>query len=179
MWKRVIGYERHYEVSEHGEVRRVGSGRGAKCGRLISTKRKSAKGYRVAELCVNDVKHRMFLHRIVCQAFHGQPPTASHVVNHIDGVKANCNASNLEWVTAKENAEHAARIGLLRPMRGESNGRSKLTKRDVAEIRSLQGIVGARAIAIRFGVARSLVQRIHQGRAWAWPEDLRVRELPV
>ena len=180
MWKPVVGYEGYYEVSDLGQLRRVAAGRGAVAGRFVSTKRRNAKGYPVAELCVGDKKARIFLHRIVANAFLGPPPTDRHVVNHLDGIKTNCAASNLEWTTHAGNARHAADNGLLRPLRGEANGRAKLTAEQVEEIRRLKGSESQRDIAERFEVARSLVQRIHQGKAWAaeWPEDLRVREMP-
>lgn len=43
------------------------------------------------------------VHRIVCSAFHGEPPTDSHVVDHIDTNRANNRPENLRWVTRLEN----------------------------------------------------------------------------
>lgn len=43
------------------------------------------------------------VHRIVCSAFHGAPPTKSHVVDHIDTNRANNRAENLRWVSRLEN----------------------------------------------------------------------------
>jgi hypothetical protein len=43
------------------------------------------------------------IHRIVASAFHGEPPTKEHVVDHIDTNKQNNRAQNLRWVTRLEN----------------------------------------------------------------------------
>lgn len=43
------------------------------------------------------------IHRIVATAFHGQPPTKEHVVDHIDTNKQNNRPGNLRWVTRLEN----------------------------------------------------------------------------
>ena len=43
------------------------------------------------------------VHRIVCSAFHGNPPTDQHVVDHIDTNRANNRPENLRWVTRLEN----------------------------------------------------------------------------
>jgi hypothetical protein len=43
------------------------------------------------------------IHRIVATAFHGQPPTKEHVVDHIDTNKQNNRPANLRWVTRLEN----------------------------------------------------------------------------
>lgn len=43
------------------------------------------------------------IHRIVATAFHGEPPTKEHVVDHIDTNKQNNRPDNLRWVTRLEN----------------------------------------------------------------------------
>lgn len=44
------------------------------------------------------------VHRIVCTAFNGPPPTDQHVVDHIDTNRANNRPENLRWLTRLENA---------------------------------------------------------------------------
>lgn len=43
------------------------------------------------------------IHRIVATAFHNEPPTKEHVVDHIDTNKQNNRPGNLRWVTKLEN----------------------------------------------------------------------------
>ncbi len=43
------------------------------------------------------------VHRIVATAFHGDPPTEKHVVDHIDTNRGNNKPENLRWVTRLEN----------------------------------------------------------------------------
>ncbi len=43
------------------------------------------------------------VHRIVATAFHGEPPTNQHVVDHIDTNRQNNRPENLRWVTKLEN----------------------------------------------------------------------------
>jgi hypothetical protein len=53
------------------------------------------------------------IHRLLAIAFLDPPDDESKVViNHIDGNKRNNSLNNLEWVTYKENCEHAGRIGI-------------------------------------------------------------------
>jgi hypothetical protein len=55
------------------------------------------------------------VHRLVAEAFHPIRPSTHTHVNHVDGSPSNNCASNLEWVTRSENAQHASRTGLLKP----------------------------------------------------------------
>ncbi len=43
------------------------------------------------------------VHRIVATAFHGEPPTSQHVVDHIDTNRQNNRPENLRWLTKLEN----------------------------------------------------------------------------
>ena len=43
------------------------------------------------------------VHRIVATAFHGEPPTDQHVVDHIDTNRCNNRPENLRWLTKLEN----------------------------------------------------------------------------
>lgn len=44
------------------------------------------------------------VHRIVATAFHGEPPTKEHVVDHIDTNRQNNRPENLRWVTRLEHS---------------------------------------------------------------------------
>ncbi len=171
-WKPVDGYRDLYSVSNLGRIRRDGAGRGAVAGRILTAKRKR-NGYRQVDLSRDDTKVRRLIHQLVAAAFLPPRPSPDHHPNHIDGNKANNVASNLEWATHAENAAHAARLGLTVRLVGERNGRAKLTAAQVNAIRALKGLLGQRELAKTYGVARSLVQRIHQGKAW-FPEVARV-----
>lgn len=43
------------------------------------------------------------VHRIVATAFHGEPPTPQHIVDHIDTNRRNNRPENLRWLTKLEN----------------------------------------------------------------------------
>lgn len=99
VWKDVKGYEGLYHVSNLGRVRRNG--------RILKARVKR-KGYLGVVLYNKSEPKHYTIHRLVAEAFipnHENKPQ----VNHIDENKTNNTAANLEWVTAKENANHGTR----------------------------------------------------------------------
>lgn len=64
------------------------------------------KGYQMINIMSNGKRIGLGVHTAVARAFcDGYSPELQ--VNHKDGDKTNNQASNLEWVTPKENVEHA------------------------------------------------------------------------
>ena len=60
----------------------------------------------------------VYIHRIVCELFHGEPIDKHNQVNHIDSDRQNNSADNLEWVSGSENIRHGCRYGNIDPMIG-------------------------------------------------------------
>ena len=103
IWKDVKGYEKFYEVSNYGRVRskeRTVNNKVFKP-RYISGG-DNGKGYK--KMILNDgvKKERVYIHRIVAEAFIPNPLNKPYI-NHIDNNPNNNCASNLEWCTPKEN----------------------------------------------------------------------------
>ena len=68
-------------------------------------------GYQAVELCVDNHRYTVGVHRLVALAFIPNPDNKPEV-NHKDRNRSNNNVDNLEWVTASENVAHAYRNGV-------------------------------------------------------------------
>lgn len=131
-----MGYEDHYEVSNFGKVRKVAGGQNSTFFRELS-QRVTSRGYLLVSLRKNGDVKSFSAHRLVAQAFVLNQNDAPFV-NHIDGNKSNNNASNLEWVTAKENMAHAISTGLRKS--GDKYSRTVIHKEQLPVIYGLRQI---------------------------------------
>jgi hypothetical protein len=106
------------------------------------------------------------VHRIIAKAFIPNPNNYSEV-DHLDGNRANNNASNLEWVTHRENIIRSHKRGnCLR--KGEYNSRAKLTNVDVLKVRYLYdfGIMKQSEIAKMYDRGWSTIHNIVNRLTW-------------
>jgi len=99
IWKPVLGYEGHYEVSNLGRVKSL------KHGKIKILKELNRHLYLSVNLSKNDIMRTENIHRLVAIHFVPNPHNKTHV-NHIDLDKHNNKAENLEWVTVRENTVH-------------------------------------------------------------------------
>jgi len=68
-------------------------------------------GYSRVTFCVARKEDNLRLHRLVGQAFIPNPENKPQI-NHLNGIKSDCRACNLQWSTARENLQHASDMGL-------------------------------------------------------------------
>lgn len=107
-WRDVLGWEGHYQVSDHGNVRSLdryiatSSGR-ERFHRGITRKPKTdTGGYKKIMLTARGRKNFVFVHRLVLETFVGPCPDGMECC-HNDGVRTNNHVSNLRWDTRKSN----------------------------------------------------------------------------
>lgn len=113
----------------------------------------------IVGLSANNVPDTKVVHRLVATAFLPNPENRPQV-NHINGVKIDNRACNLEWATPSENTAHAMLVLGRHPNR-------KLTDSGVLEIRRLaaQGLT-SKQIAERFDTHPGNIRTIVARKTW-------------
>lgn len=101
-----------FRVFDDGRVNRIKNG--IEQPAAMARTCKDGKYLRVS-YTVNHKQKQVYVHRLVAMTFVPNPDDLPEV-NHIDGNTRNNAASNLEWVTRQENANHAIRTGLSNEM---------------------------------------------------------------
>ena len=80
---------------------------------VVYTQYKGSSGYNQVSLNINGKKKSFMVHRLVALSFIPNQLNKPQV-NHIDGNKTNNKVENLEWVTGKENMQHALDLGIFK-----------------------------------------------------------------
>lgn len=128
-------------------------------------------GYLQVVLCHGGAMTTRLVHTLIANAFLGEKPTPEAEVNHKNGARADNISENLEWLTPSENMKHSYQFLGRKSYapRGQKSGQSKLTERDVLDIkRRLSAGESQYEIAKVFSVARPTIGHIAAGATWAW-----------
>ena len=157
IWKDVKGFEGLYKVSNEGVL--FSTPRQHTKGGVVKRIR-TYQGYEKYNLYKDGKMYLKRVHRLFAEHFIPNPENKPYI-NHIDGNPLNNTLDNLEWVTQKENVQHAIRTGLMN-VNGENNPSAKLTDQEVLEIRDLykHKVYNQREIGEIYGVYQQHVSAI-------------------
>ena len=156
-----------YAVSSEGRVRRVEPDiKGRLRGRPLTPWKKS-NGYLSVVLALTGGPQAHYVHRLVCEAFHGPAPEGKTDVAHSDGTRTNNAPGNLRWASRKENMRDALGHGTV--ARGVRIKNSVLDDEQVRLIRS--DCRSQREISEVFGVSQSLISMVKNRKIWTHVED--------
>jgi hypothetical protein len=161
-WRPVVGYEGLYEVSNLGRIKGIKLSPEFPEARILKPSKQRA-GYLTVSLSDWPSQKTRMIHQLVAESFLGKRPIGKQI-NHKDGVKAHNELRNLEYITVQENQNHALRLGLS--VNGEHHHWSKLTARDVLEIRAVASYVTRRKLMELYGISKSMVGCILRREAW-------------
>ncbi len=116
---------------------------------------KMKKGHLQISHSHKGVVKKHLAHRVIAHYFCDNP-YKKPCVNHIDGDPANNNYINLEWVTDRENKEHARVNGMFQQSTKRYN--AVFNEQQILTIHSLNW--SHSKIARHYGVAQSVITRI-------------------
>lgn len=153
VFKSIDGYVSLYEVSNLGNIKSLKSNKFLK-GSFDNQFYKRVTFFD---------KKCFKIHRLVALAFIPNPENKPQV-NHINGIKTDNRVENLEWCTGLENMQHAYNNNLVPLMKGEKNGRSKLTEKQILDIRKSTDTV--KNLSYIYNVSTSLLYQIRLRKQW-------------
>jgi hypothetical protein len=166
VWKPIPGFPGYFVssdghvASEHGQGNRVWAPR-------HSMKPRSVKGYLQVKLHLmkNGKSTPVFrqVHHLVLDAFVGPRPLGSEC-RHLNDVRTDNTAANLQWGTTVENRADQRRNGGA--LDGEKNPSRKLSSTEVQQIRSLRGYVTQKELSRRFSVSQRTISSIQCFKSW-------------
>jgi hypothetical protein len=153
-----------YEASSLGRIRNAARGN------VLSPSLNPETGYLQTTVSIKGRRKTHAVHRAVCAAFHGEPPTTGHQAAHGNGIRTDNRAENLRWATPSENTrdsmEHGTWNRVHQTRRNPRSHLTKLTEDQAREVMALQGKAGATEVGRRYGVSRGAIRSIWDGRSF-------------
>jgi len=144
------------------------------CKNRIKLKPRISNGYWSLFIRKNNRYHKVYIHRLLLEAFVGECPLKNEC-RHLNGNRLDNNLDNLKWGTRSENQLDRNFTGTGH--RGELSPMNKLTMKQVLKIRRLakQGKIrktengcNYKNIGKIFNTAPSNIGSIVTRRSWSW-----------
>ena len=170
IWKKIENYP-YYRISDKGRIKVIDREVRVTNNKIAIRKEKvmvsviTKFGYKRVGLTNQGRKKLFYIHVLVAKAFIKNQRNKKQV-NHKDGNKINNIVSNLEWVTPKENTEHAFKNNLTKGNNlGEKNYFSKLTEIDILNIRQRKN-ESKKKISVDYAVNTKTIYNILTKKTW-------------
>jgi hypothetical protein len=144
-----------YYADELGDIWRNGTRRKAM---------DNGKGYKRIKLSIGNKQRDAYIHRLVCEAYHGPCPPG-FACRHLDGIRDHNSPYNLMWSDKATNEADKVVHGTI--ARGSKIGTSRLTEAIVMDARR-RAAAGERGdlIAASYGVPAHTMRDAIAGRKW-------------
>lgn len=163
----IPGLEGKYSASIDGRIYSIRNSRWL-------AQAKQSNGYHVVSISVGGNHKTMKVHRLVAMTFIYKPSDFNQV-NHINGIKHDNRAINLEWCNASINQIHARKIGLSKTtdrmrlasannIRNYGKTKRKLTSEQVSEIK--KSSLSCIKAGLFYGVSSSVIHQIRKGKTY-------------
>jgi predicted DNA-binding protein YlxM (UPF0122 family) len=174
IWRDILDFENYYQVSNLGRVKYLS--RTDKNGKFWANRicKQHICGEYLAIRLSNPhkkISKEIHLHRLLAVAFIPNPENKP-CVNHKNLNKLDNSINNLEWVTFKENTNHAINNSACKHLFGKNHWQSKFTQQQVDEIRDkwLFKKITSPKLAEEYNVSESCIQYIVSNKNWVNPE---------
>ena len=163
-WITVHGKKTDFIISNYGRIFNRNSNKFVKSF-------PSKKGYYTSYLRLSKEKYaRVKIHRLVGLNFvYNDDPIHKTQIDHIDGNKAHNSASNLEWVTPKENVRRAFSTGLHPVYTCEKSPHAKKSNKEIKDICEFMmnfPEIPLKEISKRFNIGYATLQNLRLHRSW-------------
>lgn len=162
----IPGYER-YGATRCGKIYTLQYGRYKGKAREMKTVTNEYGYSKLTFTVAPNRKKTLLVHRLVAMTYISNPLNLPQI-NHRDGIKSNNDVRNLEWVSAKQNTQHALNNGLS-VVQGSNSGMSKLSDAQVRQIKKelkQPYLKQTTDLAKIYGVSRCAINDIKFGRTW-------------
>lgn len=169
IWKPIKGYEGLYEISNMGRVKSLPRKTKTKIMKSHNILRimKRHTGYVQTKLCKNSKHIGPIVSRLVAEAF-CNPPDYPWVANHLNCIRWDNRAVNLECISQSQNMRYSFKLG-RKSQKGENNNQSKINMEIVKKIRKFaeeNDHLSQKQIGEKFGLNREHIKDIINYKTW-------------